>query len=302
MQLTRLWVTGRFACAAGQAWRYVEFVIIDSSQDGAQAGLPAVASGACRVPEPGAVEAEFAGPEGMLVQRRWVEAAVAVRFEQLGPVAAFPVVPGRRWGPGWWWSPTTGRHVMHGSQAMCMQLMVLDREPQVVGLSARPVRLIWRDPDSGRTLTWVPQLFARYADGRALLADCPATAAPAAGRAERAAAVLAAACAAVGFTYRRLVPPDSVVAGNVRWLAGYRHPRHRDAGGLEQAVLAAFTSPRPLMAGAAAAGEVLTALPVLYHALWSGRLTADLTRPLGEHTLVAPGPATGDGEQEQHGR
>ncbi|MFE7541056.1 hypothetical protein [Streptomyces platensis] len=96
------------------------------------------------------------------------------------------------------------------------------------------------------------------------------------------------------------MPPDKVVAANVRWLAGYRHPRHRDAGGLEQAVLEAFTEPRPLMAGAAAAGEVLTALPVLYHALWSGRLTADLERPLGEHTLVSPGPAAGEAEQEQH--
>lgn len=275
----------------------MEYVIIDSSQDGAPAGLPAVAGSVYRVPEPGAVEAEFTGADGTLVQRRWVEAAVAVRFERLAPVAGFPVVPGRRWGPGWWWSATTGRHVMHGSQAMCMQLMVLDRDPHVVGLSARPVRLIWRDPDSGRVLTWVPQLFARYADGGALLADCPATTSPAADRAGRAAAVLQAACAAVGFTYRRLVPPEKVVAANVRWLAGYRHPRHRDAGGLEQAVLEAFAAPRPLMAGASAAGEVLTALPVLYHALWSGRLAADLTRPLGEHTLVTPGPAAGDGKQ-----
>lgn len=287
----------------------MEFVIIDSSPDSAPAGLSAVVGGAWRVPEPGAVEAEFAGADGTLVQRRWVEAAVAVRFEQLAPVAAFAVVPGRRWGPGWWWSATTGRHVMHGSQAMCTQLMLLDRDPQVVGLSARPVRLIWRDPDSRRALSWVPQLFARYADGRALLADCPATAEPAAGRAARAAAVLEAACAAVGFTYRRLVPPDKVVAANVRWLAGYRHPRHRDAGGLEQAVLRAFTTPRPLMAGAAAAGETLSALPVLYHALWSGRLTADLSRPLGEHTLVSAGcPDTdenGNGtkqEREQHAR
>jgi hypothetical protein len=277
----------------------VEFVIIDSSQDGTQDGLPAVAGNACRVPEPGAVEAEFAGVDGTLVQRRWVEAAVAVRFEQLAPVAAFPVVPGRRWGPGWWWSATTGRHVMHGSQAMCTQLMILDRDPQVVALSARPVRLIWRDPGSGRVLTWVPQLFARHADGGALLADCPAATAPVGDRAERAAAVLEAACAAVGFIYRRLAPPEKAVAANVRWLAGYRHPRHRDAGDLEQAVLEAFAAERPLMAGAAAAGAVLTALPVLYHALWSGRLAADLTRPLGEHTLVTPGPAAGDGKRRE---
>ncbi|MEV7144666.1 TnsA-like heteromeric transposase endonuclease subunit [Streptomyces tauricus] len=281
-------------------------MITNSSPGGAPLGMPALAGGACRVPQPGAVEAEFAGAgvDGALVQRRWVEAAVAVRFEELAPVAAFPVVPGRRFGPGWWRSATTGRHVMHGSQAMCLQLMLLDRDPRVVGLAARPVRLIWRDPDSGRSLTWVPQVFARYGGGSALLADCPATAGPAGERAARAAAVLAAACEEVGFTYRRLAPPDKVTAGNVRWLAGYRHPRHRDAGGLEQAVLEAFAAPRPLMAGAAAAGEVLTALPVLYHALWSGRLAADLTRPLGEHTRVEPASAAAGAQQEreQHTR
>ncbi|MEU5099760.1 hypothetical protein [Streptomyces sp. NPDC020996] len=44
-----------------------------------------------------------------------------------------------------------------------------------------------------------------------------------------------------------------------------------------------------------------------YHALWSGRLTADLTRPLGEHTLVSAGrPDTArdstEQEQEQYAR
>ncbi|WP_308050747.1 hypothetical protein [Streptomyces sp. TRM72054] len=57
-------------------------MITDSSQDGAPAGLPAVAGSVYRVPEPGTVEAEFTGVDGTLVQRRWVEAAVAVRFEQ----------------------------------------------------------------------------------------------------------------------------------------------------------------------------------------------------------------------------
>lgn len=51
------------------------------------------------------------------------------------------------------------------------------------------------------------------------------------------------------------------------------------------------------MAEAAAAGEVLTALPVLYHALRGGRLAADLPRPLGEHTW--PGAVTAGVEREQ---
>lgn len=55
---------------------------------------------------------------------------------------------------------------------MRAQLMVLDRDPEVVGLAGRPVRLLWRDA-RGQVRSWVPQLFARHRDGTALLADCP---------------------------------------------------------------------------------------------------------------------------------
>lgn len=114
----------------------------------------------------------FAEFGGQAVQQRWVDAAVAVAFEHLEPVSAFPVVPGRRWGPGLWWSATTGRHVASGSNAMRAQLMVLDRDPDIIGLAGRPVRLLWRD-EPRRVRSWTPQLFARRADGTALLADCP---------------------------------------------------------------------------------------------------------------------------------
>lgn len=46
------------------------------------------------------VEAVFRDVVGQLVQQRWADAALAVAFEDLAPVAGFPVVPGRRWGPG----------------------------------------------------------------------------------------------------------------------------------------------------------------------------------------------------------
>lgn len=45
-------------------------------------------------------EAVFIDPVGRAVQQRWADAAVAVAFEDPDPVSAFPVVPGRRWGPG----------------------------------------------------------------------------------------------------------------------------------------------------------------------------------------------------------
>ncbi|MFE3676071.1 hypothetical protein [Streptomyces griseus] len=94
-------------------------MIISSDRAGEPSALPAGDLGGVPVVEAGRVDAEFAEAPGTLVQRRWVETAARVRLEHLAPVAAFPVVPGRRWGPGWWWSATTGRHVMHGSQAMC---------------------------------------------------------------------------------------------------------------------------------------------------------------------------------------
>ena len=118
-------------------------------------------------------------------------------------MSAFPVVPGQRWGPGLWWSATTGRHVACGSAAMRAQLMVLDRDPEVVGLAGRPVRLPWRD-GRGNVYSWVPQHFARYSDGTALLVDCPSLPEACGERARRAVPVLEAACAQAGYRYRRL--------------------------------------------------------------------------------------------------
>ncbi|MFD9196400.1 MULTISPECIES: TnsA-like heteromeric transposase endonuclease subunit [Streptomyces] len=169
-------------------------------------------------------EAVFVDPVGRVVQQRWADAAVAVAFEELEPVSAFPVVPGRRWGPGLWWSATTGRHVASGSQAMQVRLMVLDRDRRVVGMAGRPVRVLWRD-ERGRVRSWVPQLFVRYPDGTGMLADCPSHPEAGGQRALTAAAVMTQACTQVGFVYRRLERLDEVVEANVKWLAGYRHPR-----------------------------------------------------------------------------
>ncbi|OVZ99442.1 hypothetical protein B9W64_38015 [Streptomyces sp. CS159] len=222
-----------------------------------------------------------------MVQQRWADAAMTVAFENLPPVSAFPAVPGRRWGPGLWWSATTGRHVAAGSNAMRTQLMVMDRDREVTGLAGRPVRLLWRNP-RGQARSWVPQLFARRADGTALLADCPSHPYAGGERARKGADAVAQACADIGWTYRRLPPLDDVLAANLKWLAGYSHPRNAGRPGLAAAVLEAFARPRPLNEGAEAAGDPIEVLPCAFHALWHGQLTADLTTPLHERVLVSP--------------
>lgn len=233
-------------------------------------------------------EAVFLEPGGQAVQQRWADAALAVAFEDLDPVSAFPVVPGRRWGPGLWWSATTGRHVAAGSNAMRTQLMALDRDPQVTGMAGRPVRLLWRDRQ-GRVRSWVPQLFARYADGTALLADCPGHLGTGGERALKAAQAVAAACTDIGWSYQRLAPLDEVVAANLKWLAGYRHPRNQGRPGLMAAVLEAFARPRPLLEGAEVAGDPIEVLPAVFHALWHHTLTTTLKTPLHERAIVHPG-------------
>ncbi|MEV5599436.1 TnsA-like heteromeric transposase endonuclease subunit [Streptomyces sp. NPDC052496] len=241
------------------------------------------------------IEAAFVTAAGQVTQLPWEQAAASVRLEDLAPVSAFPVVPGRRWGPGWWWSATTGRHVVHGSAAMRTQLMLLDRNPDVTGLSARPVRLLWRDTANGRVRSWVPEVFARYADGTGLLADCPSSPSAGGDRTQRARMVLGAACARVGWAYRRLVPPPAVVAANLRWLAGYRHPRYQGPPGMRAALAEAFAGPRPLTDGVAAVGDSLQVLPAAYHALWCGYLTASLDEPLHERALICADADRGQG-------
>ncbi|MFD1663710.1 TnsA-like heteromeric transposase endonuclease subunit [Streptomyces caeni] len=239
-------------------------------------------------------EAVFVDPVGQVVQQRWADAVLAVAFEDLEPVSAFPVVPGRRWGPGQWWSATTGRHVACGSAAMRAQLMVLDRDPEVVGLAGRPVRLLWRDA-RGQVRSWVPQLFARHRDGTAVLADCPSHPEAGGERAQRAARVLEEACVQAGWSYRRLEPLEKTLAANLKWLAGYRHPRNAGRPPLVAAVREAFTQPRPLIEGTEAAGDPIEVLPAVFHALWHGHLTTPLDIPLHERVLISTGAGAANG-------
>src|SRR6185312_17240923 len=75
------------------------------------------------------------------------------------------------------------------------------------------------------------------------------------------------ACALAGWEYRLLGEADALVTANLRWSAGYRHPRHHLAETVD-VLRRVFATPRPLMAGAAAAGDPIAVVPVLFHLLW----------------------------------
>ena len=97
-------------------------------------------------------------------------------------------------------------------------------------------------------------------------------------------------CAGRGWAFEAWSEADPRLLANVRFLAGYRRPAVIDTG-LTAVVLGAA-------AGQSSAGAIERALsarhpPVLVrlvvlHLLWTGRLRADLTRPLSAETPVWP--------------
>jgi hypothetical protein len=163
------------------------------------------------------------------------------------------------------------------------QAMMLDFDPAVVAFSSQPFWLLWHD--GKRPRKHAPDFFARLGDGTGLVMDVRADDQIPAADAE-VFEVTARACASAGWAYRRVGNLGAVFAANVRWLAGYRHPRCCDEGVAAQLVRA-FAQPAPLLEGVQTAGDPIAVLPVAYHLLWARILQADLaTVPLGRSSLV----------------
>jgi hypothetical protein len=83
------------------------------------------------------------------------------------------------------------------------------------------------------------------------------------------------ACRAVAWEFVRVGEVDPVLMANVRWLSRYRRRRCARADVAER-LLRVFEEPAPLRPGAVGVGDPLLVLPVLFHLLWSGVLSADL--------------------------
>lgn len=212
--------------------------------------------------------------------------AWAAALEAALPVRSFPSYRRQRHFPGLWWSATTGGHVGFESWLERDHLMLLDHDPAVVGIASQPFWLFWTTPE-GKGRSHAPDYFARRADGSALVVDCR----PAERIKPRDAAKFDAtrrACELLEWEYRLVGTPDTVQVRNLRWLAGYRHPRHHVAPAAARLV-EVFTRRGPLLDGAQTVGDPLAVLPVLFHLLWRQVLRADLSTPLHEATGVITG-------------
>ncbi|GAA2226590.1 hypothetical protein GCM10010430_02120 [Kitasatospora cystarginea] len=235
-------------------------------------------------------EVEYVDRHGRLVRADLLD-CWRYPFEDSRPSRSFPVYRGQKNFSGWWWTATTGGHVGYESWLERSSLIELDFDPAVVGIASQPMWLHW--PQGGKRRRHAPDYFVRKADGTGVLVDVrahdrvkpeDADTFAAAGRA----------CAQVGWHFLHLGVPAGIRAANLRWLAGYRHPRNwrPETSGL---LWEAFAEPRPLFQGADVVGSRIAVLPVLFHLMWRRMLVADLDCSLlGPETVVHAGEAIAD--------
>ncbi|WP_234317267.1 TnsA-like heteromeric transposase endonuclease subunit [Streptomyces sp. NRRL WC-3744] len=203
-----------------------------------------------------------------------LEVMWSARFEAAGQVRTFPSYRGQRNFAGWYWAATGAELVGYESWVELGQLMRLDCDPGVVAMASQPFRLSWRSGGRARRISHTPDYFVRRRDGTGVVLDVRPD-----DRIEPEDAVkfevTAAACARVGWGFERVGVLDPVLAANLRWLSGYRHPRVRREP-VTAELRAAFARPRGLLAGVRAVGDPIAVLPVLFHLLWRRELAVDL--------------------------
>lgn len=239
---------------------------------------------ACRVAE---FRLQFAGPGGVRLEEP-LERCWSTSFEAVAPVRAFSAFKGQHNFTGLYWMACLERHVGYESWLERDHLMLLDFDPTVVAAASQPFWLFWQD-EQGGPRRHAPDFFVRLADGTGVVVDVRADDRIEARDAE-AFAAMERACTQVGWLFRRVGTPAAVFMANVRWLAGYRHRRCRRSDELVRRLVEAFAEPAPLFAGADRAGPRVVVLPVVYHLLWHGALTADLRSDLlGPDTMVSAG-------------
>lgn len=202
--------------------------------------------------------------------------------------------PGKRNYEGRWWFASTGRHIAHESLLEAGYLMVADHDPQVVAVASQPLIFLW--PCDAPGAKWhVPDYFVRLADGTGRLIDVRAP--EHVDKAAEQFVLTRGACRAIGWDYQVFTGLPEPYASNLRWLSGYRHPRHSPSPETEAVVVEAFTPATSLAAGLRRAGRLLggNGMSVVggnvLHMLYHHALRADLDVALSmDSHIEAVGP------------
>ena len=188
--------------------------------------------------------------------------------------------------PGYYWSATTGGHVIYESRLELARLLLADFDPGVVAIAAQPFLL--RAPAGGRVRRHVPDFLLVHADRAVQVVNVK----PAARLADPAVAEALAwpgeVFEARGWGHEVWTGADPVLLANVRFLAGYRRP-----GMPPDAVTAAVLGEiRPGECLGMLLDRVERAWPrplakaAVLRLMWQRRVSTDLSWPLDAGSVV----------------
>lgn len=220
------------------------------------------------------VWAQFLSPAGRLLEKP-VSQVRQERLEERGEVWSPTRYRGRRAIATWWRPAGQARHAGCATLGALEAAVSLEFDPQVVSFTGWPVRLAW----AGSAQGYVPDFFARLADGRARLLVCRPSERATSGW-EETARLLEAAGEQAGWEVRVHPGADGTAAAvNRQRLSRYRHARLADAD-TARVLHQVFARPRPFADGvkASALPELATVARAL-HLVWVRELLIDWSAP-----------------------
>ena len=164
-------------------------------------------------------------------------------------------------------------------------LRVLDRDPAVEWLVPQPARLSWIDVGRRKTRRHTPDLLSVDVDGGVTMWDVKAPGAASSPRFTEIRDLTESASRARGWRYEVFTGLEAVHRHNLLWLHAYRH-RPPWASEYEDHLLSVCEGGHPLgelVANKPADGRRLA---VVWHLIWTRRLTVDLSQTLTPATEV----------------
>ncbi|KRC51879.1 hypothetical protein ASE16_02070 [Leifsonia sp. Root227] len=182
---------------------------------------------------------------------------------------------------GKYWVSQIEQSIWHDSMLERWALMFLDFTADVIAVTAQPCLLQYTDGTHH-----YPDYFVVYGDGRRSLIDVHFTGLDNEATLNQFRRTQDA-CHRIGWSYEMFRTVDPIVLRNVELLSMYRHPMYAPPENERDALARAFDR-LPFCEAVEVDKDVPTALTTcrIYHMIWVGDLTADLTVPLGDYTIL----------------
>jgi len=185
---------------------------------------------------------------------------------------------------GWYWSATTGGHVVYESRLELARLLLADFDPQVTAIAAQP--FLVEAPSQGRMRRHVPDFLLVGRDGGACVVNVKPADQLAVPKVAEALAWAGEVFATRGWRHEIWSGTAPVPLANVRFLAGYRY-----AGRVNTAVVTAIMDQAP---ATVSIGDLEDTWPgrggdaraAVLHLVWRGVFRADLSAPLSAATRL----------------